>query len=86
MENPENTERAITNGQSREYRKGNHKWTIQRIKKGQSQMDNPENTESAITNRQSRETGNMGNTRHNMKLLKTTGGKYEANIVFMWKL
>jgi hypothetical protein len=50
MDNPENTERAITNGQSREYRKGNHKWTIQRIPRGQSQMDNPENTERAITN------------------------------------
>ena len=49
-------------------------------------MDNPENTERAITNRQSRETGNMGNTRHNTKLLNTTGGKYETNIVFMWKL
>ena len=42
MDNPENTERAITNGQSREYRGGNHKWTIQRIPRGQSQMDNPE--------------------------------------------
>jgi hypothetical protein len=42
MDNPENTERAITNGQSREYREGNHKWTIQRIPRGQSQMDNPE--------------------------------------------
>ena len=43
MDNPENTERAIKNGQSREYREGNHKWTIQRIPRGQSQMDNPEN-------------------------------------------
>jgi hypothetical protein len=42
MDNPENTESAITNGQSREYRKGNHKWTIQRIQKVQSQIDNPE--------------------------------------------
>jgi hypothetical protein len=42
MDNPENTEGAITNGQSREYRGGNHKWTIQRIPRGQSQMDNPE--------------------------------------------
>jgi len=30
MGNPENTERAITNGQSREYRGDNQKWTIQR--------------------------------------------------------
>ena len=42
MDNPENTERAITNVQSREYREGNHKWTIQRIPRGQSQMYNPE--------------------------------------------
>ena len=58
----ENTEGAITNGQSREYRRGNHKWTIQRIPKGQSKMDNPENTEGAITNGQSRETGNKTKT------------------------
>ena len=59
MDNPENTERAITNRQSREYREGNQKWTIQRIPRGQSQMDNPENTERAITNGQSRESGNI---------------------------
>ena len=44
-------EGAITNGQSRENRRGNHEWTI---KKGQSRMDNPEKTEGAITNGQSR--------------------------------
>jgi hypothetical protein len=45
MDNPEKTEEAITNGQSR---RGNHEWTI---KKGQSRMDNQE---GAITNGQSR--------------------------------
>jgi hypothetical protein len=30
MNNPENTEGAIKNEQSREYRRGNQKWTIQR--------------------------------------------------------
>jgi len=30
MDNPENTEEAIKNGQSREYRRGNQKWTIRR--------------------------------------------------------
>jgi hypothetical protein len=42
MDNPENTEGAITNGQSREYRGSNYKWTIQRIPREQLQMDNPE--------------------------------------------
>jgi hypothetical protein len=41
-------EGAITNGQSRENRRGNHEWTI---KKGQLRMDNQE---GAITNGQSR--------------------------------
>ena len=40
-------EGAITNGQSRENRRGNHEWTI---KKGQSRMDNQD---GAITNGQS---------------------------------
>jgi hypothetical protein len=44
MDNPEKTEEAITNGQSR---RGNHEWTI---KKGQSRMDNQD---GAITNGQS---------------------------------
>ena len=30
MDNPEKTERAIKNGQSRENRGGNQEWTIQR--------------------------------------------------------
>ena len=51
----ENTKGAIKNEQSREYRKGNQKWTIQRIPKGQSKMNNPENIEGAIKNEQSRE-------------------------------
>ena len=59
MENPEKTEGAINNGQSRENRRGNQEWTIQRKQKGQSRMDNPEKTEGAIKNGQSRETGNI---------------------------
>jgi hypothetical protein len=55
MDNPENTEGAIKNGQSREYRRCNQEWTIQRILKVQSRMDNPENTEGSIKNGQSRE-------------------------------
>ena len=46
----ENIEEAITNGQSREYRRGNQKWTIKRISKRQSKMDNQENIEEAIKN------------------------------------
>jgi ERCC4-type nuclease len=42
MDNPEKTEGAIKNGQSRENRRGNQEWTIQRKQKGQSRMDNPE--------------------------------------------
>jgi hypothetical protein len=42
MDNPEKTQRAIKNGQSRENLKGNQEWTIQRKPKGQSRMDNPE--------------------------------------------
>jgi hypothetical protein len=45
MDNPEKTEGAIKNGQSRENRRGNQEWTIQRKQKGQSRMDNPEKTE-----------------------------------------
>jgi hypothetical protein len=30
MDNPEKTEEAIKNGQSRENRRGNQEWTIQR--------------------------------------------------------
>jgi hypothetical protein len=51
----ENIEEAIKNGQSREYRRGNQKWTIKRISKRQSKMDNQENIEEAIKNGQSRE-------------------------------
>ena len=76
MDSPENTERAITNGQSREYRGGNHKWTIQRIPREQSQMDNPENTEGAITNGQSREIGNMRYTRRRQTKQKTQRNTY----------
>jgi hypothetical protein len=53
MDNPENTEGAIKNGQSREYWRCNQEWTIQRIPKVQLRMDNPENTEGAIKNGQS---------------------------------
>ena len=55
MDNPEKTEGAINNGQSRENGKGNQEWTIQRKQKGQSRMDNPEKTEGAFKNGQSRE-------------------------------
>jgi hypothetical protein len=55
MDNPEKTEGAIKNGQSRENRRGNQEWAIQRKPKGQSRMDNPEKTEGAIKNGQSRE-------------------------------
>jgi hypothetical protein len=48
MDNPEKTEGAIKNGQSRENRWGNQEWTIQRKQKEQSIMDNPEKTEGAI--------------------------------------
>ena len=51
----EKTEGAIKNGQSRENRRGNQEWTIQRKPKGQSRMDNPKKTEGAIKNGQSRE-------------------------------
>ena len=55
MDNPEKTEEAITNGQSR---RGNHEWTI---KTGQSRMDN-----QTITNGQSRDTCNKDNkTKYN---------------------
>jgi hypothetical protein len=56
----ENIEEAIKNGQSREYRRGNQKWTIKRISKRQSKMDNQENIEEAIKNGQSRETCQCG--------------------------
>jgi hypothetical protein len=48
MDNPEKTEGAIKNGQSRENRRGNQEWTIQRKPKGQSRMDNPEKLTSGI--------------------------------------
>jgi hypothetical protein len=51
----EKTEGANKNGQSRENRRGNQEWTIQRKQMGQSRMDNPEKTEGAINNGQSRE-------------------------------
>ena len=63
MDNPENTEGVINNGQSREYRRGDQQWTIQRIQKGRSIMDNPENKEGTINNGHCRETGNIGYTR-----------------------
>ena len=67
MENPEKTEGAIKNGQSRENRRGNQEWTIQRKQKGQSRMDNPEKTEGAIKNGQSRETGNTRRSQTKIK-------------------
>ena len=67
MDNPEKTEGAIRNGQSRENRRGNQEWTIQRKQKGPSGMDNPEKTEEAIRNAQPRETDNIGYTGHKTK-------------------
>jgi hypothetical protein len=55
MDNPEKTDEAIKNGQSRENLKGNQEWTIQRKLMRQSRMDNPEKTDEAIKNGQSRE-------------------------------
>jgi hypothetical protein len=63
MDNPENTDGSIKNGQSREYRRVNQKWTIQRIPTGQSKMNNPENTDGSIKNEQSGVTDNIGYTR-----------------------
>jgi hypothetical protein len=71
MDNPEKTEGAIKNGQSRENRGGNQEWTIQRKQREQSRMDNPE--ELAIKNGQSRKTGKIGYKRHRTK---TKNNKY----------
>jgi hypothetical protein len=38
MDNPEKTEGAIKNGQSRENRRGNQEWTIQRKLKGKTEF------------------------------------------------
>ena len=68
MENPEKTEGAINNGQSRENRRGNQEWTIQRKQKGQSRMDNPEKTDggqSRMDNPEKLET--LNTTRHGTK-------------------
>ena len=50
MGNPEKTEGAIKNGQSRENRRGDEEWVIQRKQKVQLRMGNPEKTEEAIKN------------------------------------
>ena len=42
MDNLEKTEGTIKNGQSRENRRDNQEWTIQRKRTGQSRMDNLE--------------------------------------------
>ena len=55
MDNPEKTEGAIKNGQSRENRRCNQEWTIQKKPKVQSRIDNPEKTEGTIKNGKSRE-------------------------------
>jgi hypothetical protein len=55
MVNPDETEWAIKNGQSKENQRGNQEWSIQRKPKGQSKMGNPEKTKGAIKNGQSRE-------------------------------
>jgi hypothetical protein len=55
MGNPEKTEMALKNRQSRDNRNGIQEWTIQRQPKWHSRMDNPETTEMALKNRQSRD-------------------------------
>jgi hypothetical protein len=49
MDNPGKTEGTIEKGQSRENRRGNQEWAIQRKLKGQSRMDNPEIQETLGT-------------------------------------
>ena len=55
MDNLEKTEGTIKNGQSRENRRDNQEWTIQRKRTGQSRIDNLEKTEWTIKNGQSKE-------------------------------
>ena len=64
MDNPEKTEGAIKNGQSRENRRGNQEWTIQRKPKGQSKMDNPEKLVTLGT----QDTGRKQNKKQHRKL------------------
>ena len=79
MENPENTERTIKNGKSREYRKDDRKCRIQRkqqhrvhktnkrqrIPNGQSKMKNPENVATQGT--QDEDTKMLDNTKRAIK-------------------
>jgi hypothetical protein len=55
MGNPEKTDGAIKNCQSRENQRDNQEWAIQRNPKGKSRMGNPEKTEGPLKNGQSRE-------------------------------
>jgi hypothetical protein len=71
MDNPERTDGAIKNGQSRENRRCHQEWTIQRKPTVPSRMDNPEKTDDAIKNEQSREISNMGYTKHKTNTNKT---------------
>jgi hypothetical protein len=58
MVNPETTEMAFKNGQSRDNRNGIQEWSIQRQQKWHSRMDNPETTEMAFNNGESRDNRN----------------------------
>jgi translation elongation factor P/translation initiation factor 5A len=58
MDNPETTQMALKNKQSRDNRNGIQEWTIQRQQKWHSRMDNPETTQMALKNRQSRDNRN----------------------------
>ena len=71
MDNPERTDGAIKNRQSRENRRCHQEWTIQRKPTVPSRMDNPEKTDDAIKNEQSREISNMGYTKHKTNTNKT---------------
>jgi hypothetical protein len=58
MGNPETTEMAFKNGQSRDNRNGIKEWTIQRQQKWHLRLDSPETTEMALKNRHSRDNRN----------------------------
>jgi hypothetical protein len=58
MDNPETTEMAFKNGQSRDNRNGIQEWSIQRQQKWHSRIDNPETIEMAFKNGQSRDNRN----------------------------
>jgi hypothetical protein len=48
MDNPENIEGAIKTGQSREYRRGNKNWTIQRNWQQDKDKQNKNTTQDVL--------------------------------------